>query len=63
MWGNKTSLKSHFHSHVSSFWLSLGLIFFFFKYPCGETVSRWTDKLTFYENLHHKNLVFDLNGP
>lgn len=29
MWGDETSLKNHFYSHASLFWLSLGLFDFF----------------------------------
>lgn len=38
MWGDKSSLKNHFHSHVSLFWLSLGSFdfFFFFNTPEDE---------------------------
>lgn len=42
MWGDKTSLKSHFHSHVSSFWLTLGLIFVWFLF----LIPLWTDCIT-----------------
>lgn len=42
MWGDKSSLKNHFHSHVSSSWLSLVLIFvwIFFNTPV-DNLYHW----------------------
>lgn len=61
MWGDKTSLKSHLFTCelvLAQPWLV------FFLIPLWTnciTVDRQT--VTFYENLHHKNLVFDMNDP